>query len=86
MHKSFVSQQLQERLFLVLQFFIVHVSVPVFIWATYVISLTQRSLLGKTTAVVVELTPEEWAGGIVISSDEPLEFDDEPAEEQQPTG
>ena len=71
-------QQLQQRLLLVIQFFIVHVSVPVFIGFAYLMTFTQQRL-GK--GYDLGLTPEQWEGGVIIS--EP-EFDEEPIHDNDP--
>jgi hypothetical protein len=79
-----LQQQLQERLFVVVQFLIIHVSVPVLLWGLYVYAIAQRSVGrgGSSSSCCwgvaaadkdLELTPEQWEGGIVTSD----EFDKE---------
>ena len=63
---------------LVVQFFIVHVSVPVVVGIVYIMTYTQQRL-GKYD---LDLTPEQWAGGIALSDSE-LVFDEEPIEDNK---
>ena len=65
---------------LVIQFLIVHVSVPVVVGFVYVMTFTRQSLgFGR-----IELTPEEWMGpGGEFKSDDELEFDDDPGRTSQ---
>ena len=63
---------------LFVQFFIVHVSVPVVIACVYVMTFTRQSL----GFARIDLSPEEWAGPDFKSDDE-LEFDDDPGRTSQ---